>query len=294
LLPFDPGIFALHLGPHPGSLWVTWSLDPTALIGIPLAWILYTRGLHTLGPEPGYHRRWRTRAFYAGLVTLFVALVSPLDALSDELFSVHMVQHLLLMMVGAPLVLLGAPMIPMMRGVPRRFRRSLLIPVARSKVVRLPLRLLTRPLVAWPIFVGMLFVWHQPAVFEAALGNEALHLLEHASFAMGGYLFWWNVVDPHPLKPNLPYLVRVPYVFITMIPNFTLAAFLTFAQSAWYPTYAESVLRHGFTAIEDQQLGGVVMWIPGSFIFGAALVLSLFAAARAEQAAQLALEAERD
>lgn len=286
-------MIALHLGPHASSLWLTWSLDPTAWIGIPLAWVLYRRGLRTLGPEPGYHGRWRPQAFYAGLGVMFVALVSPLDALSDELFFAHMAQHLLLMLVGPPLILLGAPMIPLMRGVPRRLRRAALIPIARSKAVRIPLHLLTRPLVAWPIFIGMLFVWHLPDVFEAGLGNEALHLLEHSSFAGAAYLLWWNVIDPHPLRANLIYLARVPYVFITMIPNFTLAAFLTFAQSAWYPTYAERAVRHGFTALEDQQLGGVIMWIPGSFIFGAALVLCLFAAARAEQAAQLALEAER-
>ncbi len=285
-------MIALHLGPHAGSLWATWSIDPAAWLGIPLAWVLYTRGLRTL-PEPGYHGRWRPRAFYAGLVAMFIALVSPLDALADELFFVHMAQHLLLMLVGAPLILLGAPLIPMMRGVPRNLRRSALIPVARSRSVRFTLRILTRPLVAWPIFIGVLFVWHLPKVFEAGLWNEGLHLLEHACFAVGAYLLWWNVIDPYPLKANLSYLARVPYVFITMVPNFVLAAFLTFAQSAWYPTYAERAVRYGFTALEDQQLGGVLMWIPGSFIFGAALILCLFAAARAEQAAQLALEAER-
>jgi putative membrane protein len=139
-----------------------------------------------------------------------------------------------------------------------------------------------------------MFAWHLPALYEAALGNEALHLLEHAVFVIGAYLFWWNVIDPHPLRPNLQYLVRVPYIFLTVVPAFALGAFLTFADGPWYATYIVTAPLHGLTPIEDQQLGGVIMWVPGSFIIGAALVLDLYVAIRNEQEERVIEEALTD
>ena len=123
---------ALHLSAQTDSLWLSWSFDPLALTLVPLAALLYARGLSTLGPTPRFHDSWRPWAFYSGLVVVLVALVSPLDHLSDELFLGHMAQHVLLMMVAVPLVLLGAPMIPMLRGVPRPIRRRLVIPAGTS------------------------------------------------------------------------------------------------------------------------------------------------------------------
>jgi putative membrane protein len=285
---------ALHIGIGTGSLWTNWSLDPIALIGIPLAAILYYRGLQSLGARRRFHGTWRPSSFYAGLFALAVALLSPLDHLSDELFMAHMTQHMLLMMVGVPLVLLGAPILPILRGIPRPIRRRVVIPTFRSPPVRFVLRTLSRPLVAWPAFIFSMFAWHLPALYEAALGNEALHLLEHAVFVIGAYLFWWNVIDPHPLRPNLQYLVRVPYIFLTVVPAFALGAFLTFADGPWYATYIVTAPLHGLTPIEDQQLGGVIMWVPGSFIIGAALVLDLYVAIRNEQEERVIEEALTD
>ena len=285
---------ALHIGISAGSWWTNWSLDPIALIGIPLAAFLYYRGLQSLGERRRFHGTWRPSSFYAGLFALAVALLSPLDHLSDELFMAHMTQHMLLMMVGVPLVLLGAPIIPVLRGIPRPIRRRIVIPTFQSLPVRFVLRTLSRPLVAWPAFVFSMFAWHLPSLYEAALANEGLHLAEHAVFAIGAYLFWWNVIDPHPLRPNLPYLVRIPYIFITVVPAFVLGAFLTFAGEPWYETYIVSAPLYGFSGIEDQQLGGVIMWIPGSFIIGTALILDLYVAIKQEQHKQDSEEAIRD
>ena len=166
-----------------------------------------------------------------------------------------------------------------------------LIPLLKLRPVRAFLRLISHPLVAWPLFIGAFLGWHFPLAFEAAATNETIHVIEHASFAIGAYLFWWNIIDPLPLKANLSYLARVPYIFMTIVPNFTLGAFLTFAPTAWYGVYAESAARYGMTGLEDQQLGGVIMWIPGSFIIGTALVIDLAIAVRLEQSEQLALEA---
>ena len=277
---------ALHIGVSTGSWWTSWSLDPVALIGIPLAAVLYYQGLQSLGSRRRFHGTWRPFTFYAGLLAIAVALLSPLDHLADELFMAHMTQHMLLMMIGVPLVLLGAPILPMLRGIPRPIRRRLVIPTFQSLPVRFVLRTLSRPMVAWPVFIFSIFAWHLPALYEAALASEAIHLSEHAVFVIGGYLFWWNVIDPHPLRPNLTYLVRVPYIFVTVVPAFALGAFLTFSDGPWYPTYELTAPLYGLSAIEDQQLGGVIMWIPGSFIIGTALILDLYMAVKQEQKQQ--------
>lgn len=275
------------------SLWLAWSADPTALIGIPLAAILYARGLRSLERRRIHDKR-RTASFYIGLIALFVALVSPLDALSDELFLAHMGQHMLLMFVAVPAMQIGAPVIPLMRGIPRPIRRRVAIPIFKSPLVRSALRNLFRPLIAWPLFIGIIIGWHFPVAYEAALRNEAIHLIEHLTFALGAYLWWWNVIDPFPLRASLSYLARVPFVFITIVPTFVLGAFLTFAPNPFYPHYEATAPAYGLTALEDQQIGGVTMWIPGSFVVAAALLLSLYYAVRYEQQQQLARERAMD
>ena len=280
-----------HGGLDQGPLLLVWSADPAALVLIPLAALLYARGLASLGSPRRFHDGWRPPLFYLGLALAFAALVGPIDHLADELFLAHMTQHVLLVLVAVPLVLLGAPVIPIMRGVPRVVRRNALIPLLKLRPVRAFLRLISHPLVAWPLFIGAFLGWHFPLAFEAAATNETIHVIEHASFAIGAYLFWWNIIDPLPLKANLPYLARVPYIFMTVVPNFALGAFLTYSPSAWYSVYAAGAERYGMTPLADQQLGGVIMWIPGSFIIGTALVIDLAMAVRIEQRDQLAREA---
>ena len=280
-----------HGAAEAGPLLLAWGADPAALVLVPLAALLYARGIRSLGDRLRFHQTWRPPLFYLGLLVALVALVGPLDHVAEELFLAHMVQHVALILLAVPLVLLGAPVIPLMRGVPRIVRRGVLIPLFQSRAVRAFLRLLSHPLVAWPLFVGTFLGWHFPLVFQAAAESEALHVFEHGTFALGAYLFWWNVIDPLPLKPNLPYLARVPYIFMTVIPTFVLGAFLTYAPDAWYAVYEASAARYGLTGLEDQQLGGVIMWIPGSFVMGTALVLDLAIAVRREHAEQLALEA---
>ncbi len=279
-----------HGGLDPGPQLLAWGADPAALVLIPLAALLYARGLASLGSRRRFHDGWRPRLFYLGLAAAFAALVGPLDHLADELFAAHMAQHVVLILIAVPLVLLGAPVIPIMRGVPRAVRRDALIPLLKLRPVRAFLRLISHPLVAWALFIGGFLGWHVSPAFEAAATNEAMHVLEHASFAIGAYVFWWNIIDPLPLKPNLPYLARVPYIFMTVVPNFILGAFLTYAPNAWYGVYEASAALYGMTGLEDQQLGGVIMWIPGSFIVGTALVIVLALALRLEQREQLASE----
>ena len=273
-----------------GSLWLAWNADVTAMVGIPLAAVLYARGLRTLGPRRPLHAWWRPVAFYAGLAVVFAALVSPLDALSSELFVAHMGQHMLLIFVAVPAIQLGAPVLPILRGIPRPVRRGVVAPALRHRVVRGALRFFFRPLIAWPLFTATLALWHYPFAYEAALNNEAVHVVEHLAFAAGAYVWWWNVIDPMPLRSSLSYLARVPFVFITIVPAFVLGAFLAFSPEPWYPSYEATAPAYGLTALEDQQIGGLVMWVPGSFVLAATLLLTLAYAVRSEQQAQLKRE----
>ena len=248
-------------------VWAAWAPDPIAWLLIPLAALLYARGMsRSQGSRRRTHPWWRPISYYTGLLTLFVALASPLDHMSDELFLAHMTQHFLLVCIAPPLVLLGAPMIPVLRGVPPGLRRGLVIPVLKQSSVRAVLRLATQPLVAWPLYVVLLLLWHLPRAYDAAVDSIPLHLLQHAIFFGTAIAWWWNVIDPVPLRPNLSYLARVPYVFITTVPIFVLGAFLTFAPTASYAVYTRLPARPGMTALEDQQLGGIIMWIPGSLV----------------------------
>ena len=282
-------MIGLHAGPHNASLWLSWSWDPLAILVILLGSILYARGLKSL-KNRRYHSSWRPWLFYGGIASLFAALVSPLDPLAEELLLAHMVQHLLLLLVAPPLILLGAPMIPVLRGIPLGLRRRLVGPFLRSAQVRWLLATISQPLVAWGILISTAVLWHVPFAYVAALENPILHTLEHLSFSIGAHLFWWNVIDPLPLRPKLSYLIRVPYIFTATLPNFVLAAFLTYSDQVWYKPYLQSAPSFGLTAQEDQQLAGVIMWIPGSFILGTALVLALIYAVRSEQKRQEAEE----
>ena len=248
-------------------LWAHWTADPSALIGITLGTLLYTRGLlASKGRRRRLHPWWRPTLFYTGMTMVAVALLSPLDALSDESFAFHMVQHLLLILVAPPLILLSAPMVPMLRGVPRTLRKLIVAPFAQEPAVRWVLRTATLPLVAWLAYTASFFGWHTPGLYDAALRNEAIHILEHLMFSATAFLFWWNIIDPIPLKGNLPYLGRVPYVFVTSVPNFVLGAFLVFATSPWYEFYQSQTSRFRLSPINDQQLGGLIMWVPGAFV----------------------------
>ncbi|MEK9658498.1 MAG: cytochrome c oxidase assembly protein [Chloroflexota bacterium] len=265
-------------------LWTAWSVDPLAATLIPLAALLYARGLRSLGPHRHFHAGLRPWSFYGGLAVIALALVSPLDALTDDRFWAHMTQHVLLMLVGVPLVLLGAPVLPMMRGVPRGVRRRVAIPTLNAAPVRIALRVASKPLVAFGLLVSVLIAWHVPNAYEAAVSNGWVHTGQHVCFAISAYLFWWNVVEPVPLRPHLAPLVRVPYVFVIMVPNFVLSAFLTYAPAPWYAVYTEGVSME--SALADQQAGGLIMWIPGSFIMMFALLGCLAQALRQEERRQ--------
>lgn len=216
---------------------------------------------------------WQVAAGAAGWLALLVALVSPLDGLSDLLFAAHMTQHELLMLVAAPLLVLARPYAALVWMLPRRQR-------ARVRRMQTPAlwrawRLVTGPVTVLVLHGVVVWVWHVPAFFEAALASQPLHAAQHLMFFWTAALFWWALV--HGRYGRLGYGVSVAFVFITATHTSLLGALLTFAPSVWYPTYATTAPAMGHSALADQQLAGLLMWVPSGVLFLLA-GLGLFAA----------------
>ncbi len=212
--------------------------------------------------------KWRTASFYAGLATIFVALASPIESLSQKLFWVHMTQHVLLLTVAAPLIVLGAPWMSIWRPLPLGLRRRVARTVARSPWLR-PLRVaggaLGHPTGAWLAFSINLVLWHIPWAYDLTLHHVAVHALEHTTFLLFGILLWAQVLDSPPLRSRLRPDQRVYYIVGSAVIGWLLSLVLAFAPTPLYPAYAHLSHRPGgISALTDQQLAGGVMLGPGS------------------------------
>ncbi|MBC8099083.1 MAG: cytochrome c oxidase assembly protein, partial [Armatimonadetes bacterium] len=203
---------------------------------------------------------WRIGAFAAGMVTLFIALISPLDALSATLFAGHMVQHLLLVLIAAPLLAFSRPMAALLRGLPWGWRKAV-GRVAHAPVVRGGWETLIHPVTATLLHIAVMWVWHIPGFYRAALTYPALHALQHASFFGTALLFWWMILRTQN------YGGRVLSVFGVMMTTGLLGALMTFATTPWYEAHTAFVSAWGLTVLEDQQLAGLFMWIPAGFAY---------------------------
>ncbi|MDQ6881408.1 MAG: cytochrome c oxidase assembly protein [Pseudomonadota bacterium] len=252
---------------HP--LW-HWSFEPWVVGPLLLALLLYAMGAARLWRQAGAGRGLRplqALAFAGGWLALVGALVSPLDALGDRLFSAHMVQHEMLMLVAAPLLVLGRPLAAFAWALPRSALRVFARPF-RSHWPGALWSALTDPLAAWVLHALALWVWHVPALFDAAVENESLHTLQHTSFLASALLFWWAALgrDGRSRGQGAAMLL----LFTTMLHTSALGALLALAPTPWYPHYLASGAGLGLDPLEDQQLGGLVMWVPGGLAYLAA------------------------
>ncbi|MCU1348016.1 MAG: hypothetical protein JWO56_1046 [Acidobacteria bacterium] len=217
---------------------------------------------------------WQAAAFLLGCASSASALLSRLDLWSDILFSAHMAQHEILMLVAAPLMVAGRPFIATMWALPQAMRTRVADAV-HTRVVARTWDRLTGPLTVLVLHATVLWVWHVPAMFEAALHDESIHAFQHLGFFLTAALFWWALI--HGRYGRLGYGVAVIYVFVTAMHTEVLGALLTFATRAWYPTHRARTIAAGMNAVDDQQLAGVVMWIPFGVVF-VLIGLALFAA----------------
>ncbi len=239
-----------------------WSLDPGD------SYLALAAALYLLGGRGRLRPSARQAlCFAAGLLAIVLALNSPIDYYADELFWVHMLQHVVLLTVAPPLFLLGAPWPRMWRALPLRARATVGRALARSHLAA-PLRAIARPLPALVLFNGNLIAWHIPAAYDLTLTNGAVHACEHALFFFTGLLFWARVIDPGPLRPRLVWPARIAYTVASMVVSWALAVWLVFDPHPLYGYYAALATRPGnITALGDQQLAGGVMWVPGSVAY---------------------------
>jgi cytochrome c oxidase assembly factor CtaG len=267
--------------PDAASLALGWTWEPLPTLGLLVAavvWLVAVRRVnraHPSNPVP----RVRTAAFLAGLFAIAVALISGIERYDTVLFSVHMVQHILLALVAAPLLALSGPITLLLRAVSAETRRRWILPVLHSRVVRA----LSFPVVTWLLFAGFMWAAHFSPLFDAALENPLVHDFEHAVFLGTALLFWWPAVgaDPSPWRMSDP--VRVLYVFLQMPQNTFLAVAVLSAKAPLYRHYATLIRSWGPTPLADQQTAAGIMWFVGDVLFLSGILLLVAAWMRHEE-----------
>lgn len=254
-----------------GALWTRWSLDPLVLGAlVAAAWLWHEGG--TGARE--HDERWRGVAFGAGLLAIAVALVSPVEALAGVLASAHMVQHVLLVLVAPPLFALSRPAHRLLRGSPLGVRRAVGRWRGRARLTPPRVRRVRHPAVAWALAVATLWLWHAGAVYDAAVGNDLVHALEHLSLLATSLLFWSVIVGIGRGSERFQGL-GILLVFVMGMQSVFLSLLLTFANEPWYETYLDTTQAFGLTPLADQQLAGVILWIPGGLLYAGAGVILL-------------------
>ncbi len=249
---------------------LSWSFEPTVVVGIALGVGLYVRGWRRLrrrGRGGLILQRWRAWCFGLGVAALVLALLSPIGTFDSLFFFMHMTQHVLLIMIAAPLIWLGAPLLPTLWAFDPRSRRRLGRLFQDEHPVHRLFHFLTRPGVALPLFVVVLFVWHYPPLYDAAQGRTWIHDLEHFMFFGSALLFWWPVIHPSGGKRRLGYGAGILYIFPAKIAGFVLGAGLTLSSEPFYTTFLDSPSIWGLSPLGDQQLGGLIMWVVGGLLY---------------------------
>jgi cytochrome c oxidase assembly factor CtaG/ferredoxin len=250
------------------AVFSSWNLDPWLLIPALVIGLLYARGWKRQYKRAPDRFGWpQLVSFYAGLITVLFALVSPLDTFAGWLLTVHMIQHLLLMMVAPPLILYGNPYLPLLAGMPRRFLKDGMAPFLASVTLRKVGRFVTHPVFCWTAFVFTSIAWHTPPMYQLALSSPSWHAVEHFCFLATALLFWSPIIQPYPLVPQLPRWAVIPYLFLADFQNTALSAFLMFYERVLYPAYETVPRITGMSALEDQVAAGAIMWVAGSIFF---------------------------
>jgi putative membrane protein len=244
----------------------TWDWEPSVVAGCAALAIVYLGLVRKHGLK-------RAPYFLAGVLLLLLDLVSPIDTLADQyLFSAHVLQHFLLALVIPALFLLGTP---------RWFAEAAL----RQRMLRKVERAVGQPPVSWLLGVGVMLAWHIPALLNAALANDGLHIFQHLSLLVTGTMFWWPILAPVESE-RLPALGAVAYLFSACVCCSLLGAFLTFASAGLYPAYLDPPTHlWGLDPKSDQQLGGMLMWVPGCFVYLAGILSTVVRWYEAERTA---------
>ncbi len=254
-----------HAGADDASV-AGWTLTPSIQISLLVLAALYIAGLARRHAREAAPSAWRHAGFFGALATWLIALQSPLDAVSDHSFSMHQVQHLLLQTVGPMLFMLAAPQGLLAAGMPVILRRWMVAPILSSRALRGLFAVLSQPWIAAFLLVASLYVWQWPPYHDRALLDEDLHYWMHASMLAAGLLFYWCVFDPRPAPLGARYGVRMNILWFAMTANMLLGTALFLKNTALYAAYGDSGRLFGLSAIIDERLGGLIMWIPGAVV----------------------------
>jgi cytochrome c oxidase assembly factor CtaG len=279
------------------AVLASWPFRPWFAASLLFAAVVYVRGWRV------YHRRdperWpvgRPIAFIGGLAAIYLALASPIEPFAALMLSVHMVQHLLLMMAAPPLIWLGNPLLPLVRGLPEPVRTYWVAPLLQCVWLRRVFSTLTKPVVSISVFLIATWMWHTPVFYDLALESPWWHYIQHVSFLAGGLLFWFPVIRPYPFRPSWPLWLLLPYLLAADLSNTLLSALLTFSDRILYFHYAAIPPVSGVSALEDQSTAGVMMWVPGSLVYLpplAAITVSLLFGDALQAASHFLLQTQR-
>ena len=250
------------------AVLLSWSVPPVATFALALTALVYLRGwvLMRRAGVP-FLPPWRAVSFLLGLLSLWIALASPVDTFDGFLLTAHMLQHMILMMLAPPLILLGAPLLPLVRGLPVFAAREFAGPFLNWPVACRVGNALTQPAVALLLMGGVMFAWHTPRLYELALASSSWHQVEHACFFIVSLIFWWPVAQPWPSRSRWPRWAMVPYLLLADLQNTTLSAILVFSDKVIYPSYERVPRLFGLSALHDQAAAGAMMWVLGSLPF---------------------------
>ncbi len=260
-----------------GDWWWAWSYDPGLLIVAGLVTACYLRGLLRWPERDAEHPWWRTALFLSGIAVLVLAIESPLGRLGAHHFTLHAIQVQLLTAVAVPLVLLGAPSVPLGHGLPEWMRERVVRPLGRSEAARRAWAGATHPAVGITALSAALWAWHlAPGWHERALMEATAHQLQYVSFILAALLFWWPVIDPHPLRSRIPHAGRIGYLVAGAVPRDMLAISIIFSERQIWPLYIATMPIFPITPSDDQTYGGLVMWLGGDALYlVAAAVIAL-------------------
>jgi putative membrane protein len=256
------------MSPAVQAIFDDWHLPLFLTISLVLTAIIYTRGWILIRRTRRHQfPDWRIASFLTGLAVIWIAVGSPMDGFADALLTAHMIEHLLLMSVVPPLLLTGAPVVPLLRGLPRPIRVYVFGPLIRSRTLRSLGHTLTTPIVAWFTMNLFFLGWHVPGAYDFALEHEHWHEVEHACFLFSSLLFWYPLIRPWPAKPQYPGWFMILYLLSADLVNTALSAFLAFCDKPVYSYYLREPNAFGISPLADQNTGAVIMWVLGSTIF---------------------------
>lgn len=271
---YAESVLAYVMGGHPGI--TAWTFEPVVVALLLIAATAFIAGSVRMRSRAGRWPAGVTRSllmFGAGWLALAISLVSPLHALGSALFSAHMAQHELIMVLAAPLLVAGRPLVPALWSLPETGRHRVRRFVRWGTLASLR-TLLSHPLVAWVLHGAAIWLWHVPRFYDLAVRSEIAHTAQHASFLLTALLFWWTILPMSPATRNASSIFSL---FGTALHTSVLGALLTFSDASWYSVYQNSGAAWGLSPLEDQQLGGLIMWIPGGVTY---LIVALLSAAR--------------